>query len=984
MKNRYLYLNVTIVLVVGILFFFSSNNNEVRKYVPRDSKTSISMSSKGAMEYLSRIRAGVATGTIDIEDVERAQQQLKNMGGHKAGVKWTFRGPDNIGGRTRALLIDKDNSNIMYAGGVAGGLWKSTTSGQYWTRVSYDGATADDFANLAIVSICQTANGDIYFGTGEEFSGAYGNGGSGTIGAGIWKSSDNGESFGKLTSTWTTTDEKNAFISVTELAADPTNPNLVYAATKRGLRYTDDGGVTWKQSAMPDGSYEVRLVSDVKIGSNGTVIAQVGTECVVKKEGASAFESRTGQDVDESEGQDSLITRTGIGRMEFAFSPQDPDYIYCIISYPRPSDYLRNVYLSKNGGDTWTIIGKGGSALFQPLGNQGMWDICIAVNPANKNQVFIGGLDIWVGDAAVTGDLFSWSQVSLWMLNPISPLYVHADQHSIVFDPKDPQTLYISSDGGVSRGYLNKDNIKYQFTTMNKNYNVTQFYSIAMNSDGQIMGGTQDNGTLIITGEGNSPKNGFEVIGGDGGHVAMSQISPSIAYGTLYYGGLWRNNDANFADWNAFYTRDLADLQDWSSGEWEMEAQSGAFITPVAYWETDNDPYMSDTIEYISRRYYPADTTVIFPSHNVNRAPIEVTLDKAYMEGDTIYYEDPYSALFSVGLKRNVWLTRKGANWNVTLAERDWWRAIKRGTLGNDECVSEMVFSADGNHLFFATEYNDIYRLSNIAMARTYDQGDYKYGKNIITELTQIGGSSQAVTGLAVDPNNVDNLIVTLGNYKESAYVYLCTNVTTITSSTTMSKFTNITGNLPQAPAYCALFEMDENAGRVFVGTDMGLFKTENIFSNTENATWEPFQEGVGPVPVFQIKQQTNKKWAGSTYGKIYIGTHGLGFFENDEYYAPTSVPELAETNASADMMVKMFPNPVQNSAKVSIDLKWGGNVNCNVVNTMGQVVKTFDSGRLSAGENTVDLNLSELKEGAYILQLQTASEKGAIQFLKK
>ena len=531
MKNNYLILKIAIVLIVGIIFILPSNKNEKRKYSPRKEQSAVSMSARGAIEYLKQRRANQITGTIDIKDVEKAKSSLMSLSNRKAAeADWISRGPDNIGGRTRAILIDKDNSNLMFAGGVSGGLWKSTTAGEYWERVEYTGATAEDFANLAIASICQAANGDIYFGTGEGFYHQSGGGTGGILGAGIWKSSNNGQTFSKLESTWPEGDNVT-FSSVNELAADPSNPNLVYAATRKGLKITNDGGTTWEKAPMPDVTYDNRFAGDVQVATDGSVIASVGNLCVVKKAGTTKFVDRSGADEDDG---GNLITTTDVGRIEFAYSPNDPLIIFSLLA--TQSEKLRNIYKSVDGGDNWVIIGRGGSSLFQPLGHQGIYDMCIAVNPLDNDQIFIGGLNLYVGNAAVTGNLFAWQQVSLWNLWNTHPNYVHADLHTIIFDPKDPQKMYIGSDGGVSRGLINRDNIAFQFRTMNKNYNITQFYSVATNSRGNLLGGTQDNGSLLITGFGNTELNGFAVGGGDGGHVVISQINPTVAYFTIYYG----------------------------------------------------------------------------------------------------------------------------------------------------------------------------------------------------------------------------------------------------------------------------------------------------------------------------------------------------------------------------------------------------------------------------------------------------------------
>jgi photosystem II stability/assembly factor-like uncharacterized protein len=987
MKHKYLHLSIVFVFVASLFILSPSQNNNKRKFVPREKNEfgfENEMSAQGAFEYLTRIRANQITKTVDIKDVEQAQAQLRLLSSRKDGSSnWIFRGPDNIGGRTRALLIDKDNSNIMYAGGVAGGLWRSTTAGQIWYRVQYEGATAEDFANLAIVSICQSANGDIYFGTGEAFLGSYGTNTATPmiLGAGIWKSTDGGQTFSKLESTWNTNEAKETFYAVSELAADPTDNNLIYAATAKGLKVTTDGGQTWKKAPMPSSIYNNRFTSEVKIASNGTVIASVGNNCLLKKAGESEFVLRSG--TDESQGG-HLITNSDVGRLEFTFFPADPNYVYCIAATQNGG--LRNIYKSEDGGDTWVIIGKGGSDLFKPLGDQGTYDICIAVNPLNKDEVYVGGLDLYVGKAANTGNLFAWDQITLWNLSSISSLYVHADLHSIIFDPKDPNIMFISCDGGVSRGFINKDNIPYQFKTMNKNYNVTQFFSVAINSKGYVLGGTQDNGSLIITGEGNTSKTGFKVKGGDGGHCAMSQINPSIAFATIYYGGLWRNNDAQYRDWNTFYSPHLTNTMGWTTGEWEPDVNAASFVTPIAYWETDNDSYSNDVVAFVCKQYYSKDTTLDMYSHNIFKAPIKVTTDKEYFKDDTLFYHDPYSSLFALGMKKYVWVTRKAANWNDPILEKDWWKTLEMGFLETDEYVTQMSFSADGNNLFFSTNYNVVYRLSNLSKARTYEDADTKYGDNLVTEITKIGGFTQAVTGISCDPNDVNNMIVTLGNYGNSNYVYLCTSATYCGSNSSIGNFTNITGNLPKAPVYCALFEMETEAHRVMLGTDLGVFMSEGVFeqiSSTNSVNWEADHENVGPVPVFQIKQQINKKWAKGTYGRIYIGTHGLGFFENREFESISDEMPNTQFAINNNLKVKIYPNPVKFNAKVSILSNQNQEATIDIVNMAGQTVRQLGSQNLLFGENTVNIQIGDLPKGVYLLKVNTQNNTGTIRFIK-
>src|SRR5690606_29590938 len=87
----------------------------------------------------------------------------------------------------------------------------------------------------------------------------------------------------------------------------------------------------------------------------------------------------------------------------------------------------------------------------------------------------------------VTG---GWNQLSLWFAAESSPMYVHADNHEIVFDSNN--RMYIGNDGGVG---ISTD-LGQTFIAANRGYNTVQFYSIANDGSGRLIGGTQDNGTL--------------------------------------------------------------------------------------------------------------------------------------------------------------------------------------------------------------------------------------------------------------------------------------------------------------------------------------------------------------------------------------------------------------------------------------------------------------------------------------------------------
>jgi hypothetical protein len=150
-----------------------------------------------ALEYLKLLRANPKTGTIEPEWVEAAIAQADRLNTlRRASLLWTNMGPDNIGGRCRALLLHKDSAHLWFLGGVSGGLFRSNTSGSSWSPVN------DKAENLNITCIAQTDDGIIYYGTGEggftNLSGTR-NGSPAFIGSGLYKStSPAGTAFTKI------------------------------------------------------------------------------------------------------------------------------------------------------------------------------------------------------------------------------------------------------------------------------------------------------------------------------------------------------------------------------------------------------------------------------------------------------------------------------------------------------------------------------------------------------------------------------------------------------------------------------------------------------------------------------------------------------------------------------------------------------------------------------------------------------------------
>ena len=94
-----------------------------------------------------------------------SERRLRSDAAGSDDLKWDCLGPTNVGGRTRTLVIDPTDPNVMYAGGVSGGVWKTTNGGAGWDAIG------DELVNLAVNSLAMDPRDHhtLYAGTGEGY-----------------------------------------------------------------------------------------------------------------------------------------------------------------------------------------------------------------------------------------------------------------------------------------------------------------------------------------------------------------------------------------------------------------------------------------------------------------------------------------------------------------------------------------------------------------------------------------------------------------------------------------------------------------------------------------------------------------------------------------------------------------------------------------------------------------------------------------------
>jgi hypothetical protein len=448
-------------------------------------------------------------GNVDYRAHQRAVRQREENVAHFASlrdpqsyapspIQWVERGPDNIAGRTRSVLVHPTNPSLMFAGTVGGGIWKSTNGGTNWSLVD------DKFRSLAIGCMAfDPSNPDvIYAGTGEGFFNS-----DAIAGAGIYKSIDGGL-------TWNLMPGTENFGNVCRIAVSPANSNLILVSTRYGgIRRTVDGGANWNTVANAQGSFQI--VFD-PTNPNKLVGHIIDYDFNVNDwYHRAAYSTDAGATWTTAGGLSQLW---GFGsRLELAYAASSPNIVYASVA--------------TGGGKVWKSVDGGQS--FDPVtvtGSSGCsWYACpIWVDPTNPNRVVVGGTHIFrSSDGGAT-----LSQISNGYINTTQP---HPDIHYIGHAPGynggTNKKVFICNDGGVysTNDITTATTSSTTWTRLDRTKHSTQYYGAAGDGpSGRIVGGTQDNGTHTLN---TGSNNAILTFGGDGGFCALDSTNANYLYG---------------------------------------------------------------------------------------------------------------------------------------------------------------------------------------------------------------------------------------------------------------------------------------------------------------------------------------------------------------------------------------------------------------------------------------------------------------------
>lgn len=991
MKNTKIILGALAISAVAAgTFLFPTKTNTESTYTAKtlSFKQVNSKSWNLAAEYYNKIRSNVFTGQIEQDDYAAALEHMQNMDATKT-TSFTFvdEGPDNVGGRTRAISVHPNNDDVIYAGAITGGLFRSVNGGNNWSRVQgWDDATEV----LSIASTEITPNGTIYVATGgDAFEGGLSGKNSGAQrGEGLWYSVDNGATFTQVSGT--------SGKDLTKVTKDPSKSDVIYISGRSfGLKKMVNKGalISITGPSLTSGT----STQDVKVSPDGQVLIITSGSTVWSSQDA-------GNNVAKVTGSNNTTLITGSSSRNesgIAYEKNASGKWNCYVARSLSSGRIGGVWLSEDNGINWTRIAQqyvdgGGGVSWDPTAQQGNYNLVIDAVKGFPNQCVLGGLNVykWTKSPNSSPASGSWETLSNWALPKGSQGYVHADNHRFTWNSKGQ--LIIGNDGGVQ---ISRDSTLTEFYDANRGYNVTQFFGIGYGPDGAVIGGSQDNGTQYNDHRGfYSWLEHVEVNGGDGFECEISYLNEDAFIASIYYSGIRRFSGVG----NGGLVSNLPTNGD---GIGVIgSSPSGTFYTPLRLFEDDNDINTQDSVPYIPKESKVSGETVKYSSlsfelpleYTINQDlivdydtifitsdTVTATFDTLYIgdtllkDGiarDTIMVPDYKQSLFVTHTDLGIYITRDMMRYSSPM---EWWQINPAGNQ-----AQSFEFSKDGNCLWVGTTGGAIYRVMGLDSAYSFEQADYSYKDSASYKLdiaTLSPGGFGVITDISIDKDNPDKVVIVRGG-TGSNNVYYTTNGTSATPT-----WTNIDGNgsnsLPNVPVYAV--EIIANASTnetVIVGTEFGAFVTDNINGNGTN--WTPINNEIGLVPVFDVRQQWRSRDQGvvNPYA-VYLGTHGRGIWRSDNVLSTEEPVIITEVDDLSN--VSVFPNPLQTEGKIGFEINSNSDVNINIYDLQGKIVNRLSRTHLSKGKHVIPFNVETLPTGTYIVTVETETSSEVTKFIK-
>jgi photosystem II stability/assembly factor-like uncharacterized protein len=447
---------------------------------------------------------GVLAAAFGLASLSARQNPRQSLYG---GLRWRLIGPFR-GGRVNAVSGVPGQPSTFYYGSVGGGVWKSTNAGRTWKPV-FD---SQPVASIGAIGVAPSSPGVVYVGTGESDmrdSIGYGNG--------MYRSADGG-------STWTHIGLEDTK-QIARVIVDPKNANIVFVAAlgnaygpspDRGVYRSLDGGTTWKKVLYKDDSVgAVDLAFDP---SNSKVVYAAlwntrrppwyiyqpsngpGGGIFKSTDGGTTWQPLAGG-----------LPATGVGRIGLAVAPTSPRRVYAIVDAKDGG-----LYRSEDAGAKWVRI----SADTRVWG-RGWYFAKVVVDPKNADTVYVSNTSLYRS----TDGGKSWT--------PIKGAPGGDDFHQLWIDPDEPKRMVLASDQGA---IVTVDGAETWSSWYNQSTAQLYHVAADSRFPYWVSGAQQDSGAVAVPSRGPHAVISMHewtgvCAGGESGYTAPDPIHPEILYG---------------------------------------------------------------------------------------------------------------------------------------------------------------------------------------------------------------------------------------------------------------------------------------------------------------------------------------------------------------------------------------------------------------------------------------------------------------------
>jgi photosystem II stability/assembly factor-like uncharacterized protein len=432
-----------------------------------------------------------------------------------SGLKFRSIGPGAASGRVMSIAVNPKKTDEFYVGVASGGVWKTMNDGTTWTPV-FDG---EGSYSIGWVALDPNDASVVWVGSGESNSQR-----SVSYGDGIYRSDDGGKNFQNLGL------KKSEHIG--RVVIDPRDSRVVYVAAEgplwgpggdRGLYKTTDGGKNWKavltisentgvvDVAMDPSNPDILYAAAYQRRRHVYTLIDGGQESAIYKSidaGATWNKLKSG------------LPSVDMGRIGLAVSPADPNVVYATIE---AADGKGGIFRSNDKGATWDKRNEFDSGA--------MYYARVVPDPKNVDRIFI--MNVSLRESLDGGKT----------LHRVNEVNHHGDNHALWIDPDDTKHWLLGSDGGMYETWDNAKSWQFKANLPTVQFydvavdNALPFYNVCGGTQ-DYFSWCGPSRTRDLSGIVNS--DWFVTTGGDGFRSQVDPVDPNTIYSESQYGVLIR------------------------------------------------------------------------------------------------------------------------------------------------------------------------------------------------------------------------------------------------------------------------------------------------------------------------------------------------------------------------------------------------------------------------------------------------------------